>query len=71
MVFYGKYYGSINVYTITYDMMDGQNRTLNVKFASIYASPKTGDDANLGLWTALVIISLTYVGFVLTRKKEK
>ena len=71
VIFYGKYYGSINACTINYDMMDGKNRTLNVKFASIYASPKTGDDANLGLWTALGIISLTFIGFALTRRKEK
>ena len=70
VIFNGRYYGCISAYTVTYDMMNGQNRALNVKFASIYASPKTGDDSSLVLWTALSLTSLIGIGVILKRKSE-
>ena len=69
VIFSGKFYGSISTYTVTYDMMKGQDRALNVKFASVYASPKTGDDSNLALWGILTLSSAACAGVLLKRKK--
>ncbi len=61
-----------NQYTVTYDMLQGQNQTMYVRFGSVYSSPKTGDDSHIVLWTTLCIASIAGLGtLVLVRKKRK
>ena len=71
VIFNGRFYGSISTYTVTYDMMKGQDKAMNVKFASIYASPKTGDDSNLVLWGILAFSSAACAGMILKRKRSR
>ena len=46
-----------NQFMVTYDMLQGQNQTMTVRFESIYLRPKTGDDGNAALWSALALMA--------------
>lgn len=63
--FAGVNKGSWSSYTVSYDAMRGANRTMNVTFASIYASPKTGDTSNIALWAALAVCAAGGMGVLL------
>ncbi len=60
-----------NEFTVTYEMMQGKNQTLNARFSSIYSSPKTGDNSNIVLWSALGLTSAVCLGALFLLKKKK
>ena len=71
--FAGYNIGSCSSYTVSYDSMRGASRTMNVTFASIYSSPKTGDNSNIALWGALAGCAVVGIGvlFVVNKKSSK
>ena len=46
-----------NQFMVTYDMLQGQNQVMTIRFESIYLRPKTGDDGNAALWAALALMA--------------
>ncbi len=61
-----------NTFTVTYEMMQGQNQTIYFRFESIHQRPKTGDDSNITLWAALGAISVVGLAAILfSRKRHK
>ena len=47
-----------NSFTVTYEMMQGKNQTLQILFADAHSHPPTGDESMLSLYAALGIASL-------------
>ena len=64
--------GSRSSYTFNYADMAG-NKSIYVRFGSVYGSPKTGDDSNPGLWIALGLSAAAAAGatVIAARKKEQ
>ena len=62
-----------NSFTVTYDMMQGKNQTLQILFADARSHPPTGDDSQIALHIALGLTSLTglIVLEVVRRKRNK
>ena len=48
----GYNYSSRDSYTFSYDEMNA-NKSIFVRFESVYVNPKTGDDSNVFLWAVL------------------
>lgn len=60
-----------NHYMVTYEMLQGSNQTMTVRFNSIYAPPKTGDTSNLALWTAFCLLSMFgCMGLIFRKEKD-
>ena len=60
-----------NSFMVTYEMMQGKNQTMYIRFNSIYSSPKTGDDSNIVLWSVLGFISFSALSVIsIYRKKQ-
>ena len=59
-----------NQFMVTYDMLQGQNQVMTVRFESIYLPPKTGDDGNVALWTTLSLLAALGAGTVIYRLKK-
>ena len=73
-VLLGNRYREVNTaygYTITYDMLQGRNQTLLIRFESVYCRPKTGDDSNIALWAVLGACSVVCLGVLLVAKRKK
>ena len=73
-VLLGNRYREVNTaygYTITYDMLQGRNQTLLIRFESVYSRPKTGDDSNIALWAVLGACSVVCLGVLLVAKRKK
>lgn len=68
----GSNLGSRDSYTFDYYSMTG-DKNMYVTFGSVYGNPKTGDDSNLFLWSALSIGALAcgVVVFASVRKKRE
>lgn len=62
--------GSRDSYTFSYNEMTG-NKSIYVKFGSIYGKPKTGDDSNLGLWIILGMSSMAGCAAAVTVSKKR
>ncbi len=60
-----------NQFTVSYEMMQGKNQTLNVRYESIYHSPKTGDDSNITLWAMMAAVSIIWCATLLTIRRSK
>ncbi len=63
-----------NQFMVTYDMLQGQNQTMTIRFESIYLPPKTGDDGNVALWVTLGLlagIAACVLVYRLMRGKDK
>ena len=59
-----------NQFMVTYDMLQGQNQVMTVRFESIYLPPKTGDDGNVALWAMLALLAALGAGTVIYRLKK-
>ena len=59
-----------NQFMVTYDMLQGQNQTMTVRFESIYLPPKTGDDGNVALWTTLALLAALGTLLMIHRLKK-
>ena len=57
-------------FTVTYEMMQGRNQTLVIRFADARSHPPTGDDSQIALWSALGIMSFSAI-IILTAKRKK
>ncbi len=61
-----------NSFTVSYEMMQGRNQTLQILFADSRSHPPTGDDSRLALWTAFWVMSLAAFVYIITfRNKEQ
>ena len=63
LLFAGRYreLRSGNQYMVTYEMLQGENQTMNVRFDSIYMQPKMGDESNIGMWAVIFLLSAAAV----------
>ena len=61
-----------NIFRVTYEMLEGRNQALSIKFADRWSSPKTGDDSDLALWTAFFLMSgISLSAACVARKRNK
>lgn len=62
-----------NSFTVTYEMMQGKNQTLQILFADAHSHPPTGDDSQPALYAALGIASLAglIILEVVRRKRDR
>ena len=58
-------------FTVTYEMMQGKNQTLVIRFADARSHPPTGDDSQIALWSALGIISFSAIVILTAKRKKK
>lgn len=59
-----------NSFTVSYEMMQGRNQTLQILFADSRSHPPTGDDSHIALWTGFGVMSLAAFIFTLRKKKQ-
>ncbi len=57
-------------FMVTYEMLQGQNQTMTIRFESIYLRPKTGDDSNLVLWVVMALMAAIAAGVTAYRLKK-
>ncbi|MDO4983770.1 MAG: Ig-like domain-containing protein [Eubacteriales bacterium] len=60
-------YGS---YTMTLNSPSGTTQTTNFRIVTANYAPSTGDEANIGLWIAIMILSATGAVALLPRRKK-
>ncbi len=58
-----------NKLMITYEMLQGTDKQLDIRFEPVTYAPPTGDESDLALWCLLAELSLA--GVCLVRKKTK